>query len=365
MNVFLIRTPRPTPALDPYSLAFSSSAAYSPHHFPILRTTFLSLPLLLSLIRRRPQGIRGIIVTSPRAMEAWELALDELNSIEKVELDLCWRECTWFVVGPATRDAVLRVYPGHRSVLGDGTGSGENLGNFIVGQLRHPPSEGEGGVGGRVVNLVGDKARDTIGNILGKEGIEVEKLLVYETCSLEQTFVRDLESVLPPSVFPSTTSTSTPTPTDPAKHDEEEEEDFVCWFVLFSPSGSKAALRLLRQKGLIPPKPPIPTQKIQEGISKISLSSTPSPILSPSPSVPPSPILLSSSSPHPLTTPPIRNDEAGVGRRKIIIKFAVIGPTTRDYLETEERITVLADAKSPDPAELLRAIREADQGLSS
>ena len=365
MNVFLIRTPRPTASLDPYSLAFSTSA-YKPTHLPILHTTFLSRPALLSLLRSSTKAIRGIIVTSPRSMESWELALEQLHESERKGLDQVWREVRWFVVGPATRDAVLRVYPGHERIFGDETGSGNALGKFIASHL----SADVGIEGGTVVNLIGDKARETIGDILAEAGVQVEKLLVYETCSLEQSFVKDLQFVLPPSVFPTTphpptTPTTNPTTITPTTN--EEEEEFVCWFVLFSPSGSKAALRLLRQKGLVPPRSTATTRRngINGALSNLSLS--PSPTATPSsPSVPtPPPTLF-----DPISLPiPTAADEAvrrkEEGRRKIRIKFAVIGPTTKEYLENDEGITVLADAKSPEPGELVRAIREADLAEAS
>lgn len=302
MNVLLLRTPRPTALTDPYFLSFPPP--YLPHSLSILSTNFINLPNL-SLTIAKPANYAGVIITSPRAMEAWSLANQNLAVVENgtsqhEPVQAAWKDTPFFVVGPATKTAVLRVFPGKLNIFGEGTGSGQALGEFIVTWFRENGVEAERKP---LLDLIGDKARSTIPDLLEKEGIEYEKLQIYET-GLDDAFEHRLDELL-------------------QRLEGEKKKEQVIWMVFFSPSGSKVALEILRTKhSLLLPKTSSQTLELE----KLK----------------------------------INEEEEKKKAIKFIVKFAVIGPTTKDYLITDEGYYVEADADSPEPCKLVEAILRAD-----
>ena len=239
----------------------------------------LSLPLLSSLISTDPTPrYSGVILTSTRSAEAWSRAADSTHP--------SWSSIPFFVVGPGTRDAVLRLDPvPSPTILGAGlTGSGEKLSFFIVehfgGEVPELP----------LLYLVGDKNRDTIPRILGDAGIRLVKQQVYETCPAGDVETR-LEEIID-RIFEARC---------------EGEECPTIWFALFSPSGAKHCLGVLRTRDMLRCR---------------------------------------------------REGEGREEERPPRIKLAAIGPTTKAYVEGEEGLFMHAVAASPDPLDLIRAMLE-------
>lgn len=289
--ILLVRSPRKPAHTDPYSSAFSSlSHLYDIHHLPILETSFLNVSRLSSIIAAGAEGkYSGVIICSVRSAEAWTMG--SARGKEKEIGD--WSKIPFFVVGPATKDAVVVMTQGeglqtNQLVIGaKETGSGEKLGQFVVDHFQSTDASPAPKL--PLLYLVGDKNRDTIRRILKEAEIPLENLQVYETHP-SPTFESSLDSFL------TTLKYSPATP-------------IICWFTLFSPSGSKPCLDALRNRGLI------------DSIER-------------------------------------------KGKNGLEIRFAVIGPTTREYVEVDEGVTVHADAKSPDPKALVRAIKEFHQALN-
>lgn len=281
-HVILVRSPRQPAETDPYSAAFVSSR-FVPHHLPVLETSFLNqLDLAERIAKGGHEQYAGVIITSVRSAEAWTLASRSSNRPDG------WKRIPFFVVGPATKDAVTAMTRGESSLENDQivvgakeTGSGEKLGQFIVDYLSTSTSASSSLP---LLYLVGDKNRDTIRRILTAASIPLQLLQVYETHPAPE-----FESRLGDYLASLAYSLSSPR---------------TCWITLFSPSGSKPCLDALRHRRLIG------KDKMDQGLT---------------------------------------------------IKLAVIGPTTREYVEDEEGITVDADAGSPAPSALVQAIEEADR----
>lgn len=282
-HIILVRTPLEPIQQDPYHTTLCSHLSATPHHLPVLATTFLDHAALSSLISTGPdQRYSGVILTSCRSAEAWGHAASSTHS--------SWSSIPFFVVGPGTRDAVLRLNPvPSPTLLGAGlTGSGEKLSSFIVAHF-----------GGAVpelplLYLVGDKNRDTIPRMLGEAGIGLVKQQVYETCPAGDVEAR-LEEIID-RIFEART---------------EGEECPTIWFALFSPSGAKHCLGVLRTKDMLR------CRREREELAA--------------------------------------REQGELPPR---IKLAAIGPTTRAYVEGEEGLFMHAVASSPDPLDLIRAMME-------
>lgn len=74
-NVLLLRAP--SNSLDPYESIFSASG-YNATSVPVLETVFTNMETLTDVIRRGAQH-GAVIVTSGRACEAWNKAVEGLE----------------------------------------------------------------------------------------------------------------------------------------------------------------------------------------------------------------------------------------------------------------------------------------------
>lgn len=330
-HLLLLRTPISPLSQDQYAIRFPP---LSTHHVPVLSTTFVNLDDLAAIVAKGGVGIySGVVVTSGRSVRAWEMAAasvkegkgkgkDRERTPERgTETETGWEPIPFFVVGPGTRDGLLRMEtPPSRKIYGaEDSGSGIKLAEFVIdyfvkereGRLGRPEDQDEAKEEGSeaiapksnqlpLLYLVGDKNRPTLPRLLSLAQIPIQKFQVYSTCACP-TFLDDLIKV-----FDSIE----------AERVREGKEKKVVWIVMFSPSGSGNALSTMREIGLI----------------AASRSST-------------SPAQTLKRSPYPSLT----------------LKFAAIGPTTLQYLEEDEGISVSATAASPDAIDLEHTIREVEE----
>ena len=155
---------------------------------PVLKFAFVEQAGLATRLDR-PQEYGGLIITSPRAVQALAQALDE----ERLRR---WREKTVFAVGPATAAALREV---GLMPWGEEAGGGAALAEVIV--TRRPEKQ--------LLFLAGNRRRDELPEALRAEGVPFEELCVYET-----RLLRGLDLTL---------------------------DGVPDWIVFFSPSGVEAA----------------------------------------------------------------------------------------------------------------------------
>lgn len=309
-HVILVRTPLEPLSSDPYETLIAPRAELQ--HLPILSTS-LHPQALSPILAAGPAGrYLAVIITSSRAVLAWEEA-----ARRAVAEAPSWKATPFYVVGQATSDALHRMEGGPPSqvILGaEESGTGERLAQFIV-RRRREEGKWKSKEGLPMLWLVGDKNREIIGRILREEGgIETERVQVYET-TLCPSFAEDLEAALQ------------------RVRDSPGEGSRDVWITLFSPSGAKDCVIHLRRLGLLPPSSSLPP--------------TPPTSHPPSPSRAPS-------APHIATS----SSQLSSSLR---IRLAAIGPVTRNYLVDEEGLEsyLLATAVNPDAKDVWKAIEGA------
>ncbi|GAA6036177.1 hypothetical protein JCM8097_006817 [Rhodosporidiobolus ruineniae] len=321
-SLIFLRTPSAALDVCPYTAAalsagFSSSSI---HHLPVLSTSLTNLDRLARVLEEGLEGAYdGVVMTSARSAEAWAAAAASLDSTGSSPSS---RDRTpFFVVGQGTRTALLqrtveRHRPREEDILGaDESGTGETLARFILAHYGEggagATTKRGGGTGGergerarRLLYLTGDKNRDTLPSILSSSPSPSISLdpLQAYATSTIPSFHASLASHLSALSSPSPTVSSTPPPPSPAQE---------VWLALFSPSSAAPLFASLRALSLLPPS----------SIAAIS------------------------------------------GLR---LRFVAIGPTTRDYVEQKEGVTVDATAERPEAVSLVkavvRAIREEEEG---
>ncbi|KAM0747897.1 tetrapyrrole biosynthesis, uroporphyrinogen III synthase [Meredithblackwellia eburnea MCA 4105] len=323
LHIILFRTPTTTSINDDgYHTSLLDHLPHcTPHHLPILTTSHLNLQHLSTVINNPPkQSIAGVVITSRRAVEAWEKVWKAAQGQGQG-----WEQVPFFIVGPATRDALINIFEKNRNggkrlptFLGAETGTGTLLARVVVD---HFQSKGEGKWEEKeLLYLTGDKNRETIPDIISSSGVGVvlRKIQVYETCvrdGWEEGFSGVWEQV--------------------ARDEGNERKQGTAWIALFSPSGARPVLDLLERSMLSSPSAAPATTTEGYRIPLVSLLSL-------------------SSSASPTTA------NATCPERTITIKLAAIGPTTRNYI-LERGFRLHAMARSPEPDELSRCILEYEE----
>ncbi|SGY12750.1 BQ5605_C011g06592 [Microbotryum silenes-dioicae] len=300
-HLLFVRTPSQPLPQDPYH-SFALSSHFTPHHLPILQTTYQNIPHLAHLLKG-PKTYDGLIITSARSVQALAKAQDANPTTEPTQAEGLlggggfFYQTPIFVIGQATSEALrtqLIQPPPKENVLGnDGTtGSGEKLARFIIRYFKNDDNRGRKW---KLLYLVGDKNRDTLPSMLEVEDgrFELDKLRVYQTKALEGSQLEKEVDELVKEVV--------------GGDDERNEEGKILWIIFFSPSGAKAACQEFRRRRWIPNDD---------------------------------------------------NDQDGDGGFQI--RIAAIGPVTRAYLQNDERLKVDAEARTPDAKDLLRCITEVE-----
>ncbi|EAW49225.1 uroporphyrinogen III synthase (congenital erythropoietic porphyria), isoform CRA_d [Homo sapiens] len=124
---------------------------------PVLSFEFLSLPSFSEKLSH-PEDYGGLIFTSPRAVEAAELCLEQNNKTEVWERSLKekWNAKSVYVVGNATASLVSKI---GLDTEGETCGNAEKLAEYICSNLK----------------------REILPKALKDKGIAMESITVYQT----------------------------------------------------------------------------------------------------------------------------------------------------------------------------------------
>lgn len=135
MKVLLLKDAKEDGGQDPYVRELGSHGLEATL-IPVLSFEFLSLPTLLEKLSR-PEGYGGLIFTSPRAVEAVELSLEQDGKSEvwKESLREEWNAKPVYVVGNATASQVDKL---GLEAEGESSGNAEKLAEYICS--REPPA---------------------------------------------------------------------------------------------------------------------------------------------------------------------------------------------------------------------------------
>ncbi|PFH45636.1 hypothetical protein AMATHDRAFT_158395 [Amanita thiersii Skay4041] len=308
-NVLLLRAPSQDSSVDRYEVTFASAAGYTPISIPVLETTLTNLPTLGSTLRQgsTENGYTGVIITSARACEAWDAAIQSnlSTAIETQDSGINWSLIRFYVVGKATASSLVAIHgryskthpklvPSPSNICGAESGNAEQLGRFIIqdilGESDPAATNSTPSPTSRLLYLTGDKNRDTLPSILSSAGISLDPIQVYATRG-SSTFAQDLQKVML----------------------NTGEEQYWWWIVYFAPSAAQFVTPIL--------------EKYFRLLHANGNMST-------------------------------RSDDG-----RCTAKIAAIGPTTSKYLGDVLHLHVDVTASKPTPEDLLAAIRDADARL--
>lgn len=161
--VCLLRSPSADP--DPYVVALEENG-FRAECVPVLRFSFPSQEKLRARLAE-PAGYGGLIVTSPRAVEALAEALRWLPN-----QSAAWAEKPAYAVGPRTAAALERL---GFAPQGEASGSAEALASHLI-------RERDGKAGSApLLFLSGNRRRGALPEALQEGGIAFEEKVVYET----------------------------------------------------------------------------------------------------------------------------------------------------------------------------------------
>jgi len=223
MNVLLVRNPSEDTA-DRYHQHLRSIGLH-PHSVPVLETIYTNLGDLRCIVKGKSSDYGGVIMTSSRSAECWNLVSGELSSAEQDGLaSLGWSSVPFYVVGTTTGNVLRNMptspfTPSSQNIIGEGSGTGEALAKVIIDDK-----------GGRATTLpllylTGDKNKDTLPTLVQAAGVDLEPLQVYGTqgspnfsTGVRELFQRHL-------------------PLDPTQW----------WIVFFAPSSAEFVLPILRE----------------------------------------------------------------------------------------------------------------------
>lgn len=154
--VFLLRTE--ADAEDPFA-AVLHAAGYQPFVLGVQEVVWVD-PEQLQRVLAHPEAYGGLILTSPRAVEA----VRRLGQLLEA-----WRTHPVYAVGPRTAEAARAL--GLRP-CGQESGTGINLAHFILTQPRPKRP---------LLFLCGARRSEELPMLLRQEGIPLEECVVYDT----------------------------------------------------------------------------------------------------------------------------------------------------------------------------------------
>ncbi|KAA1475986.1 tetrapyrrole biosynthesis, uroporphyrinogen III synthase [Dentipellis sp. KUC8613] len=236
--VLLLRAP--TPPDDRYASALAR-AGFTPVAVPVLETALVNARELRALVRAGPgaAGVRGVVVTSARAGEAWASAVggsEDEDEDENEAPHADWRTTPFYAVGPATASFLTSIAsthahaPAHARLCpadirgGAETGTAELLARFILHDVAAPAQA-------RLLYLTGDKNRETLPAMLEQGGVALRALQVYATrgaAGFEGALRRAMQSA------------------------PEEQQQEPWWIVYFAPSAAAHVTPALRAHFALP-----------------------------------------------------------------------------------------------------------------
>ncbi|KAF5375368.1 hypothetical protein D9615_007924 [Tricholomella constricta] len=313
-NALLLRAPS-SGQDDRYETTFNE-AGYHALSVPVLETISTNIPTLREILKAGPaaEKFEGVVLTSARSCEAWKTVVGDLVRVPPVEGKGSWSAVPFYVVGQGTAAALTEVHQTYgqtpytpEDIRGESSGTGERLAQFIRDQPQGKPK--------KLLYLTGDKNRDTVPTILGKAGIDLRALKVYETQG-SHTFERDLEDALK---LASTGSVSYSTTRSKLVLRQGPLASQSWWIIHFAPSAAGFVMPILNNHFCFEHTESNPERSIS--------NSSPSP--SPSPRA----------------------------------KVAAIGPVTSSFLRDEFQIHVEVVPPSPTPQDLVAAIVSYDRNI--
>ncbi|KAK6518966.1 hypothetical protein TWF281_003656 [Arthrobotrys megalospora] len=242
MSPILLLKTRSTPT-DPYATLLSSNG-YDPIFVPVLQHHPINADIVRSYILdgsivsageneainsddKDKNKFGALIITSQRAVEALGVLIEELKESHKEIISTLLSTTTIYVVGPATRNSLIALGFTSSNVVGEDSGNGAVLADFIV---ENYSSKGD------LLFLTGEthsttiptRVPDKLRELKGLE-VNVEEVVVYKTGVMEG-FETDLRECL-------------------KRLDQEgSQEDGPRWIIFFSPTGTDAALRILEER---------------------------------------------------------------------------------------------------------------------
>ncbi|KAK6335351.1 hypothetical protein TWF696_002131 [Orbilia brochopaga] len=276
---------------DPYDVLFSSTGTYEPIFIPVLQHRFNNAHVVKNFILDRAVGAAddisqgrfgGLIITSQRTVEALGAVLEELKKTDSDTVAAFLSDTRIYIVGPATCTALVNLGFSPSHVVGGESGNGAALADYIIDDyIARQETRDLLFLAGETHNTVmpmrvPEKLRELAG-----VNMTVEEVIVYRTGVAEE--------------FPSEFSACL----DRLDKGQEGEGgnaggEEVRWVIVFSPTGTDAALKVLEERG-------------------------------------------------------------AKGR---VYKICTIGPTTKDFLWQKFRRRPEAVAKTPSPEGLLEAVNE-------
>ncbi|CAD6583805.1 MAG: hypothetical protein CYPHOPRED_002498 [Cyphobasidiales sp. Tagirdzhanova-0007] len=171
-RVLLVKEARSSTSVgeqDPYVLVLSQE--YAVDFLPALAHRLRNIAELTRIIENAGhERYSGILLTSQRAVEAWEAAATASGGSIRKNL-------SFYVVGPSTAEALVRlpspIAPPASCIMGaEQSGNAEKLASYICANHRSLLP---------LLYLVGDKRRDTISLALHENRIPMSEIQVYET----------------------------------------------------------------------------------------------------------------------------------------------------------------------------------------
>ena len=183
-SVVLLRGEAEREGTDPYCEQLIHGG-YSPSCIPVLSFNFLNIDKLAGALRN-PSDYSGIILTSPRAVEATKKALLSISQNSDSDVLTPSQDLPAFVVGEATGKAAAEL---GFVTQGESSGNADTLAPIIAQHYL------ENGDVKPLLFPAGNLRRDVLNNYLSDRNIFLENITVYETCA-EPNISKNMETFL-------------------------------------------------------------------------------------------------------------------------------------------------------------------------
>ncbi|KAK6524171.1 hypothetical protein TWF694_005831 [Orbilia ellipsospora] len=247
---------------DPYDTLFSSTGEYDPIFIPVLQHHPVNDDIVRSYIldgaisstprndssSSSSEGSKfgGLIITSQRAVEALGTLLDELKQSHETLISTFLSTTIIYVVGPATRKALANLGFSLDNILGSDSGNGLALADFIISEYNSDKD---------LLFLTGETHSTTIPSRIPEKlkelkniEMKVEEVVVYKTGVMEE-FEDEFRGWLDKlDQTPAAQTTNQPSRDEGTQNEGEEEGKEERWIVVFSPTGTEAALKVLNER---------------------------------------------------------------------------------------------------------------------
>ncbi|KAK6498072.1 hypothetical protein TWF506_004314 [Arthrobotrys conoides] len=252
--ILLLKT-KSTPT-DPYSTLLTSHG-YNPIFVPVLHHTAINADIVKRYIldgaitpndtttnnhdnpntdnteggEKKTKKFAAIIITSQRAVESLSSILDDIKLTNPTLIPPFLQKTIIYVVGPATSTSLTNLGFSPQNILGQDSGNGAVLSDFIVNHYTTHNLTGD------LLFLTGEthstilptRVPDKLRELLDVE-VNVEEVVVYKTGVVGE-FESDLRNCL-----------------DQLDKEDWQEGEELIWLIFFSPTGTDAALRVIESR---------------------------------------------------------------------------------------------------------------------